>query len=48
MSSVAKGNPSEDCVFAAVKNDLDGDRLGLPPKLARPYNEEGLSVKRPQ
>jgi hypothetical protein len=45
MASVAKGNPYEDCVFAAVKNDLDGVRLGLSPKLAGPYKEKGYQSR---
>lgn len=41
MSSVAKGNAFEDRVFDAVKAELQGDRLGLSPTLAKPFKKKG-------
>ena len=41
MSSVAKGNAFEDRVFAAVKLELAGDRLGLSPRLGRAFKKKG-------
>jgi hypothetical protein len=41
MSSVAKGNVFEDRVFEAIRKELDGDRLGLSPKHAKPFKKRG-------
>jgi Restriction endonuclease len=41
LSSAAKGNAFEDRVFSAVKAELQGDRLGLSPTLARPFKKKG-------
>lgn len=41
MSSVSRGNAFENRVFEAVKQQLLGDRLGLSPRLGRPFKKKG-------
>lgn len=41
MNSVAKGNAFEDRVFAALTSELNDDKLGLSPKLAKPFKKKG-------
>ena len=41
MTTVSKGNAFEDRVFQAIKGELDGDRLGLSPKLAKQFKKKG-------
>ncbi len=41
MSSTARGNAFEDRVYGAVKTELQGDRLGLSPKLASTFKKKG-------
>ena len=41
MNSVAKGNAFEDRVFAALTSELNGDKLGLSPNLAKPFKKKG-------
>lgn len=41
MSAVAKGNAFENRVFTAITDELNGDRLGLSPKLASLFQKKG-------
>jgi hypothetical protein len=41
MSSTARGNAFEDRVFSAISAELQGDRLGLSPKLATVHKKKG-------
>jgi hypothetical protein len=43
--TIAKGNAFEDRVFQAIRRELDGDRLGLSPKLAKPFKRKGYYSK---
>jgi hypothetical protein len=45
LSSVAKGTAFEDRVFEAVKGELEADRLGLSPRLAKPFKKKGYYSK---
>jgi hypothetical protein len=40
MSSVSRGNAFEDRVFEAIKRQLAGVRLGLSPRLGRPFKKK--------
>ena len=41
MSTVAKGDAFENRVFAAITDELNGDRLGLSPKAASAFQKKG-------